>query len=96
MQRERLKRLAATIDRALSDMHNSGKLQWFNAAFAAARCKNPALNYRRARIQLRNLIMRKLILRQPLDAKTLAAETFAAQINKTASGFDKTDRADTR
>jgi hypothetical protein len=95
MSRARLKHLAATIDQALTDMHNSGKLQWFNAAFAEARRKNPELNYRRARIRLRKLIIRTLIRRQPLNPKTLAAETFAAQVRKSERPCAEIDRADT-
>jgi hypothetical protein len=78
----------------LNKLHNTGKLQWFNAAFAAARRENPALNYRRARIRLRRLIVYKLMHGQPLVAKSLAAETFAAQVNKTAPVCAEIDQAD--
>ena len=74
--------LATKVDRVLNKLHNTGKLQWFNAAFAAERRNNPALNYRKARIRLRRLIVYKLMHGQPLVAKTLAAETFAAKAPK--------------
>jgi hypothetical protein len=86
--------IATKVDRVLNKLHNTGKLQWFNAAFAAERCKNPALNYRRARIRLRRLIVYKLMHGQPLVAKSLAAETFAAQSPKSAPVCAEMDRAD--
>jgi len=76
MRSQRIKMFAARVDHALNRAHASGKLQWFNAAFAAERCKNPTLNYRSARIRLRNVIARRLLRRQPLSVASLIAEIF--------------------
>jgi hypothetical protein len=85
--------IATKVDRVLNRLHNTGKLQWFNQAFAEARQRNPTLNYRKARIRLRRLIVYKLMHGQPLDAKTLAAETFAAQLPKSKPVCAEMDQA---
>jgi len=92
-QKLRRRALRARLDRALQKAQASGHLHWFNAAFAAARCDNPTLNYRWAFIRLRNAILKRLVQRQPMTVETLKAEIFgprragaASPVSEKASG----------
>lgn len=70
--------LRSKLDRALQKAHEAGKLQWFNQAFAEQRRLNPVLNYRTARVRLRNVIMKRLLRCQPMTVESLTAEIFRA------------------